>query len=185
MPGDQDRRRREVEQLRRTLLSVRARLESERLAAGEADRAVLEGTRPFQRQLGWLVEPDQPEPAGGGEPQPATPFEAPRRTLRAWLLIAPAVTLAAGVVLGFALGSARAGREPAGAAAARSPATQPAPVASASVVVRPFASSACLETATRGDELVELLVTNNRDRVPDLLVAYTVASRQCRKDASP
>jgi hypothetical protein len=53
------------------------------------------------------------------------------------------------------------------------------------VVVRPAASSACLETARRADELIDLLITNRRSRAADLLVAYTVASRQCRKDASP
>lgn len=105
------------------------------------------------------------------------------RPRRAWRLVVPAATLAVGMVLGFALGSARAGREPAGVAAARPPTTRPAPPTS--VVVRPSASPACLETATRGDRLIELLVTNQRDKVADLLVAYTVASRQCRKDASP
>ncbi|HYT24985.1 MAG TPA: hypothetical protein VEP73_00675 [Actinomycetota bacterium] len=105
------------------------------------------------------------------------------RPRRAWRLVVPAATLAVGMVLGFALGSARAGREPAGAAAARPPTTRPAPPTS--VVVRPSASPACLETATRGDRLIELLVTNQRDKVADLLVAYTVASRQCRRDASP
>jgi hypothetical protein len=54
-----------------------------------------------------------------------------------------------------------------------------------SVVVRPTASSACLETATRADELIDLLVKNRRGRAADLLVAYTIASRQCRRDASP
>jgi hypothetical protein len=112
-------------------------------------------------------------------PQPATQLQAPRRTPRAWLLLAPALTLAVGVVLGFALGSARAGGEPTSA-----PATStPAPVTK--IVVRPTASSACLETATRGDEIVHLLITNRREKAADLLVAYTIASRQCRRDASP
>jgi hypothetical protein len=53
------------------------------------------------------------------------------------------------------------------------------------VVVRPVASPACLETAKRADELIELLISNQRSRAADLLVAYTVANRQCRKDASP
>jgi hypothetical protein len=53
------------------------------------------------------------------------------------------------------------------------------------VVVRPAASPACLETAKRADELIDLLITNQRSRAADLLVAYTVASRQCRRDTSP
>ncbi|HEV8652498.1 MAG TPA: hypothetical protein VG276_24700 [Actinomycetes bacterium] len=156
------------------------------------DQAASEETGPVRRQLGSLFEQDQPElasatasPAACGEPQPATPFKGPRRALWAWLLLAPAVTLAVGLVLGFALGSARAGSEQVSAPATRSSATQPSPTPSTSVVVWSSVSSACLETATRGDEVIELLVTNRRSRIPDLLVAYSVASRQCRKDAYP
>jgi len=148
---------------------------------------------PVQRQrgAGWF-EPDQPDPAPaiaapavGGEPQPATLLQAPqRRTPRARLLIAPAVTLALGTVLGFAIESTRSGGQPTSAPATRTPATQPRSPHT-SLVVRPAASSASLETARRGDELIELLITNQRSRAADLLVAYTVASRQCRKDASP
>jgi hypothetical protein len=46
------------------------------------------------------------------------------------------------------------------------------------------ASPACLEAATRADGLIELLIAGRRDRAADLLVAYTIASRQCRHDAS-
>jgi hypothetical protein len=53
------------------------------------------------------------------------------------------------------------------------------------VVVRPAASPACLETARRADALLKLLISNRRSRAAELLVACTVASRQCRKDASP
>jgi len=148
---------------------------------------------PVQRQrgAGWF-EPDQPDPAPaiaapavGGESQPATLLQAPqRRTPRARLLIAPAVTLALGTVLGFAIESTRSGGQPTSAPATRTPATQPRSPHT-SPVVRPAASSACLETARRGDEMIELLITNQRSRAADLLVAYAVASRQCRKDASP
>jgi hypothetical protein len=54
-----------------------------------------------------------------------------------------------------------------------------------SATVRSVASSACLETASRGDEIIDLLVRNRRERAADLLAAYTIASRQCRRDASP
>jgi len=52
-------------------------------------------------------------------------------------------------------------------------------------VVQPAATSACLETARRGDELVALLINNQRDRAAKLLVPYHVASRQCARDAAP
>jgi hypothetical protein len=192
MPSNHDRPQRKVEALRR-FLSERARSESKRLAAAERDQAAVEQTRPVQRQLVSLFEPDQPDPASattspapGGQPQPVTPLPAPRRLPRAWLLLAPAVTLAVGLAAGFALGSARAGGEPPSAPPARSSATQPAPTSPPTlVVVRPTASSACLETARRADQLIELLIRNRRGKAADLLVAYTVASRQCRRDASP
>jgi hypothetical protein len=123
----------------------------------------------------WF-DPDPPSPVGG---------QPPRRARRAWLLAAPAVTLVIGMVLGFALGSARSGGEPASAAATRPAAAQPAAAPVTSVVVRPTASSACLETATRADQVIHLLVNNQRRRAADLLLAYTIASRQCRRDASP
>jgi hypothetical protein len=92
---------------------------------------------------------------------------------------------AVGLVLGLAVGSARSAGEPTGEPAMHAPATRPVEAPRTSVVVRPTASSACLETAKRADELINLLITNQRSRVADLLVAYTVASRQCRKDSSP
>jgi hypothetical protein len=193
MPRKQDRRQPEIEQLQRFPAARRAPPQSQQLAPREVDQVALGEAEPVQRQRGegWF-EPEQPDPtpaiaapAVGGEPQPATKFQAPqRRTPRAWLLIAPAVTLALGMVLGSAIESARSGREPISAPATGTPATQPRSPHT-SVVVRPAASSACLETARRADELIDLLVTNRRSRAADLLVAYTVASRQCRKDASP
>jgi hypothetical protein len=53
------------------------------------------------------------------------------------------------------------------------------------VIVRHYASPACLETAKRGDQLIDLLIRNQRDQVEDRLILYTVAAQQCRKDASP
>jgi hypothetical protein len=96
------------------------------------------------------------------------------------------MTLAVGLAAGFAVGSTRAD-EPAKASATRSPATQPTTAPPTSVVVRLTATSACLETAKRADQLIELLVTNKRrgDRVAELLIAYGVASRQCRMDGAP
>jgi hypothetical protein len=102
-------------------------------------------------------------------------------------LLIPALTLAVGATLGFALGSRQVSREAASAVftSSPSPATQPFPPPSAKLVVRHYASPACLETARRGDHLIDLLIRNQRGQAERLLVAYTVAARQCRKDASP
>jgi hypothetical protein len=96
------------------------------------------------------------------------------------------LTLAVGLTLGFTLGTARVSRQPAGAAPiSPAPTTRLVPTSSTRVVVRHYASPACLETAKRGDQLIDLLIRDQRDQVEDLLVLYTVAARQCRKDASP
>jgi hypothetical protein len=89
------------------------------------------------------------------------------------------------MVLGFAVGSTRSAGEPSAAPTTRALTTRPVEALPTSTVVRPAASAACLETAKRADELINLLITNQRSRAADLLVAYTVASRQCRRDASP
>jgi hypothetical protein len=95
----------------------------------------------------------------------------------AWLLLVAALTLAAGATLGFALGSRQAGREAASHSAG--------PASLYQAVVRVRASPACLETARRGDRLIDMLIRNQRSQAERLLVAYTVAARQCRKDPSP
>ena len=191
MPSKQDEPDPDVEFLR-TFVSERARLQAEQLAARNADQAALEETDPEQRPLAPLFEPAQPQPApatpspaAARTPQPVTAFEPPRRTPRAWLLIAPALTLALGLAAGFALGSTRANGEPTRAPATRTPTTQPTPTPPTSVVVQRTATSACLETARKADEIIRRFAANQRDRVADLLIAYTVASRQCRRDASP
>jgi hypothetical protein len=188
VPGDQDRRRREVERPRPTDPPPRARLERDRRLAGYLDQAAA-ATGPVQRQqLSSLFEPERSDPgpdgasqAASGNPLPTTLSKPPGRTRWAWLLVAPAVTLAVGMVLGLVLGSGRVGREPTSAPAAPRPAAAPV----TSVVVRPTASSACLETARRADEVIQLLLSNRRTRAANLLVAYTVANRQCRRDAAP
>ena len=190
MPSKQDEPDPEVEFLQ-TFVSERAHRQAQPLTAGEADQVALE-VRPAGRQLASLFEPAQPDPApavsssvAAGEPQPVTSVAAPPRRTRAWLLTAPAVTLAVGLALGFALGSTWAGGATTGAPARRSPATQPAPATPTSEVIQLAATPACLETASRADELIHLFAANQRDRAAKLLVAYSVASRQCRRDASP
>jgi hypothetical protein len=186
MQRNQNGRHRDDEQPRPGFLWELARLQCERLAA-HADQAPMEQqTGPDQRRLASLFEPAWPDPAPAPAPPAAGgPLEAPRRRPRAWLLAVPAVTLAVGLVLGFALGSAQAGGEPSSVTATGALATRPPAAPVTSIVVRPTASSACLETATRADQLIELLVRNRRSEAAEVLVAYTVASRQCRRDASP
>jgi hypothetical protein len=96
-----------------------------------------------------------------------------------------ALTLAVGLGAGFVLGSARAANTNFGVPAPAAPTTQPTAAPATSIVVRPVATPACLETAKRGDELVALLIQNRRSRAIKLLVPYHVASRQCAKDAAP
>jgi len=185
MHRNQDGRHRDDEQPRPGFLREPAHLQPEWPAA-HADQAPLEQTGPDQQRLASLFEPAAPDPAPTPAPPAAgRPLHVPRRRPRAWLLVAPAMTLAVGLVLGFALGSAQAGGEPTSVTATRAPATQPPKAPVTSIVVRPTASSACLETARRADQLIELLVKNRRSEAAEVLVAYTVASRQCRRDASP
>jgi len=192
MPGGEDGRQRDIEQLRRALRARRARLEP-----GPPPPQAPVGTGPVGRPVGPRLELDRPAPraapaapaapAAGGQPllPPAPPVPA-RRTRWARRLIVPAVALAVGLAFGLALGSwsGRVGG-PAAAPAAPPPASAPAAAPATSVVVRPTASSACLETAKRADEVIHLLITNQRSRAARVLVAYTIASRQCRRDASP
>jgi hypothetical protein len=191
MRRDQDRRQRKIQAPRQ--LAERVPLQSAGLAGGEADQAAVGEAGPAQRQRGsgWFEQirpdpaPTTAAPASGGGPQPGTLVRAPRRPPWAWLLSVVAVTLAVGMVLGFAVGSTRSAGEPSGAPTTRALTTRPVEALPTSTVVRPAASAACLETAKRADELINLLITNQRSRAADLLVAYTVASRQCRRDASP
>jgi hypothetical protein len=193
MSREHDRPDPEIE-LRRTFVWEWTRLQAERLTAREADQAALKEPRAVRGRLVPLFEPDQPDPATPAtssaaarrEPQPVPEaVTAPRRTPRAWLLLVPALTLAVGLAVGFTLASTRVDSQPTPAPATRSPVTQPAPAPPTSVVFRPTASPACLETARRGDEIIALLNRNRRAEAADLLVAYSVATRQCRKDASP
>jgi hypothetical protein len=185
MQRNQDGRHREDERPRPGFRWEGAHLNAEWPAADAAQTPV-EETEPLQPGLASLFEPAWPDPLRAPPPPAAVGLlEAPRRRPRARLLVASAVTLAVGLVLGFALGSTRAGGDPTGVTAARSPAARPPSAPVTSIVVRPTASSACLETATRADRLIELLIRNRRSEAADLLVAYTVASRQCRRDASP
>lgn len=136
----------------------------------------------MSREQAGLFEPEQ----AGPPPPPTTPAPAGPRHPR-WLLLTPVLTLVVGAVLGFALGTTQADRWPATAAptsSAPTPTTQPTSPPSTKLVVRNYASPACLETAQQADRLIELLIRNQRTHIERLLVVYTVAARQCRQDAS-
>jgi hypothetical protein len=95
----------------------------------------------------------------------------------AWLLLVPALTLAVGALLGSSSGPHKpAVSRPGLPTSSPSPSTQLAIPPSTQVVVRHYASPACLEAARRGDQLIDLLIRNQRRQVEDLLVAYTVAA---------
>jgi hypothetical protein len=189
MPRNQDGRDREAESLRRSFRSQRAWLESGQQPAERVDHALWEQTAIVGRQLGRGFEPDESGPApvvAAGRTRHMARAKAPRRSRRVWLLIAWAMTLAVALLLGYAMGSARTAAGPTRATvAARPPTARPAPAPSPSVVVREIASSACLETAKRADEIIHLFNRDRREEAAELLLAYTVASQQCRKDADP
>src|SRR5215218_10003782 len=194
MTRDQARPGREPHRRWRRLLSRRARRQPDTPAAARPDQAPVEATPSSRSQLASLFEPQQPDPpppraapAVAGPPQPLRPAQPPPRRVSAWRLLVPALTLAVGALLGFVLGSAQASRQPTGPAltSLSSPATGLVAPPSTRVVARHYASPACLEAARRGDHLIDLLIRNQRREVENLLVAYTVAAQQCRKDATP
>jgi hypothetical protein len=194
MTSDQARPGREPHRRWRRLRSMRARRRPDTPAAARPNQAPAEATPSSPSQLASLFEPQQPDPpppraapAVAGPPQPLRPAQPPPRRVSAWLLLVPALTLAVGALVGFALGSAQASRQPTGPAptSLSSPATGLVAPPSTRVVARHYASPACLEAARRGDHLIDLLIRNQRREVEDLLVAYTVAAQQCRKDATP
>jgi hypothetical protein len=194
MTRDAARPSREPYRRWRRLRSRRARRQPDTPTAALPDQTPVDATPSSRSELGSLFEPHQPDPPppgaapmGAGPPEPLRPAQPPPRRVSAWLLLVPALTLAIGALLGFALGSTQASRHPTGPAPTSLPSSTPGLVAppSTRVAVRHYASPACLEAARRGDHLIDLLIRNQRRKVEDLLVAYTVAAQQCRKDATP
>jgi hypothetical protein len=193
MTSDQAGPRREPHRRWRRLWSRRARRQPDTPAAARPNQAPADATPSSPPQLASLFEPDQPDPplpealATAGPAEPLRPAQPPPWRVSAWLLLVPALTLAVGALLGFALGSTQASRQPTGPAptSLSSPTTGLVAPPSTRVVVRHYASPACLEAARRGDHLIDLLIRNQRREVENLLVAYTVAAQQCRKDATP
>jgi hypothetical protein len=188
----QDWRQSGVEAFRR-LLAAHPPLDSKRPPTADADQVAEKANSPVQRPLVPLFEPDQPDPASAiasprpaGTPQLVGGSPTPQRRRPAWLLLALVLTVALGLSgAGFFLGSTWTARTLPKPQAAPAPLTQPTSVTATSIVVRQVATPACLEAATRGDQLITLLINNQRSRAAKLLVPYHVASRQCARDAGP
>jgi hypothetical protein len=187
----QDWRQSEVEGVRR-LLEAHPRLDSKRPPTAAADQVAEEANSSVRRPLGSVFEADQPDPASAiaaprpaGTPQLVGASPTPQRRPKAWLLLVLSLTLVVGLGAGFALGARWTGGSLPRAQTPVPPVTQPAPVPQTSIVVRRAATSACLEAAKRGDELIGLLISNKRSRAAKLLVPYHVASRQCARDGGP
>ena len=169
-PGDREQRESHEEQRRRELEEIR------------------DSFRQIGIRMGSLFEPAQEQRNGTADskelaPQiPAlVPPQAPEshRRIPSWAVpaVIAVVCLLAGGGLGFLL------RSPA-------PAPVPIPTVVTQTVVRtetkPVAPRACLETARRADEAMDMLVRNIRDRrLASVLKAYTTASQACRREASP
>ena len=188
----QDWRASEVEAFRR-LLAARAHPDSQpQPTGGEADQPA-DADATVRQPLGSLFEPDQPNPTAAvalptpaGNPQLVSASATHQRRPRRWLRLALALTLALGLSsAGFVLGSSWTARTLPNPPAPPASVTQPTSVTATSIVVRQVATPACLETAKGGDQLIDLVIRNQRDQVDVLLVLFTVAARQCRKDASP
>jgi hypothetical protein len=147
-------------QLRKQPKGHRAGMQDRKLTHTHLDRPVLMPSTE-QRTLG------------------AAPLQARERHRRipSWALTAVItfVCLLAGGGLGYLL---------------RGPTPSPVPVPTVvtktvvRTVTKPVAPPSCLETARRGDEAMDLLVRNVRDRrLAAALKAYTSASQACRKQA--
>jgi hypothetical protein len=105
-------------------------------------------------------------------------------------LLLGAVLLAAVFVAGLQVGKGRVDAPvgpPAAVPAPMAPSTVPDHVPSATHAPGPAASPrACLDTARYGDQVIQLLTANVRDRrINDPMMNYTRASQACRAAAEP
>jgi hypothetical protein len=159
----------------------------------ERQRRELEEIRRKFTEVGARLVPafEPPTPADREQPPhalpPAPPLDQPARPGWQWL-VAAALVFVLGTGLGYLLPRPGAGAQPVPpstqppATTLVAPRTTTPPPPPPSAVVPP----ACLETARRGDETINLLVRNVRNRrLAEVLKAYTLASQACRKEASP
>jgi hypothetical protein len=165
--GHQDRQRRELEEIRRSFAEIGTRMGSLFEPAQERQAREVEHEE--------SVEPTvQATPAGRRMPRWAVPA----------VLGLALVCLLVGGGLGYLLHRPTTAAEgPAAGMPATSIVTRVVPSPPQTRVVAP---PACLETARRADELMDLFTRNIRDRRLSLaLKEYTLASQACRKKASP
>jgi hypothetical protein len=161
--GHQDRQRRELEEIRRSFAEI-----------GTRRGSLFEPARERQAREADHEEPVEPTvqatPAGRRMPRWAVPA----------VLGLALVCLLVGGGLGYLLHHPTA-------AATEAPSTSIVTrVVPSPPQTRVVAPPACLETARRADELMDLFTRNVRDRRLSLaLKAYTLASQACRKEASP
>jgi hypothetical protein len=150
-------------------------------------RELEEIRRSFQEigiKMGSVFEPAQPNGDGADQPvlpAPATAAQPPPASGRpTWVL---ALAVVACLVIGGGFGYLL--HRPAADITwptATSIVTRTVPRPQTRVVAPP----ACLRTAQRGDEVIDLFTRNIRDRRLSLaLKAYTLASQACRREASP
>lgn len=150
-------------------------------------RELEEIRRSFQEigiKVGSMFEPDQQSGDNAGQPAlPAPPSAVqppPAKGRPAWVL---ALVLVACLLLGGGLGYLlHRPTDGITLPTVTSIVTRTAPQSPPRTVAPP----ACLETAQRADEMIDLFTRNVRDRRLSLaLKAYTEASQACRKEASP
>ena len=200
--SDQERQQRELEEIRRSFKEIGARMGSlfepaqpngNSEAAGrpqlEAPAKPLSPAAPDTQATSVTpARPSAPAPPAALEARtdpvvpspvvPATMWERARAN-RVAVVIAVGCLLA-GIGLGYLLPRASARDTSPPSVTAAVPTTLPA------VPPRAVAPPACLETARRGDVVVDLLMRNIRDqRLTLAFKAYTEASQACRKEASP
>ena len=173
----EDQQRRELEEIRNSFRQIGIRMGSlfepaqeNSNGAAEAQEAEAHGAEPPQA--------GQEDAERGEREIPALP-PPPGRRLPRWVVpaVIAFVCLLAGAGLGYLVHRPAASPEPVPTVLTRTVTV---------TKTKPVAPPACLETARRGDESIDLLLRNVRDRRLSLAMkAYTVASQACRKEASP
>jgi hypothetical protein len=151
----------------------------------EQQQRQLEEIRRSFQEIGVRVgafEPAQHNGSSGNQPPSALASPVTSRSMMGWPLGVLAVVVVVCLLLGGGLGyllhrPTAATKMPTASIVTR---VVPSPPQTR-VVVPP----ACLETARRADELMDLFTRKVRDRRLSLaLKAYTLASQACRKEAS-
>ena len=159
----EERQRRELEEVRRSFTEIGTRTGSLFEPARQREAPEAEHEEPAEHVKPTVGAP----PAGRRMPSWAVPA----------VLLLALMCLLVGGGLGYLLHSP-------------APSPESIPTVITQTVIRtetkPVAPRACLEAARRGDEAMDLLVRNVRDRrLAAALKAYTTASQACRREASP